>query len=147
MPSYETLDAIADLYTPLLALAALAVLLRAPGGLQWQVLGARMARLAAGALVAYGLMFLDNWLQLWPALGMDYSTHTAVALVLAMFIAAHAPNVRLWCGVSLLAYAALMLVQRYHTAADIVTTALVAGGLYLPAVKERKKERKRAPAR
>jgi hypothetical protein len=139
MPSYQTLDTIADIYTPLLAIAALAVLLRPPGKLQWQVLGARMARLAAGALVAYGLMFLDNWLQVWPAFGMDYSTHTAVALVLAMFIAVNAPKARWWCWISLLAYAVLMLAQRYHTAADIVTTALAAGVLYLPAVMERKR--------
>ena len=139
MPSHETLAIIADVYTPILALAALAILLRAPGRLQWQALGARMARLAAGALIAYGLMFLDNWLQLWPALGMDYSTHTAVALVLVMFIAAHAPNARWWCWISLPAYAVLMLVLRYHTAADIVTTALAVGVLYLPAVMERKR--------
>jgi hypothetical protein len=134
MLDYETLDAIADAYTPLLALAALALLLRPLFARHWQVLGARMTRLAAGAFVAYGLMFLDSRLQLWPAMGMDYSTHTAAALALVMFLAAHAPTTRRACWISLAGYVLLMLYQRYHTVADIVTTAIVVGMLYLPVV-------------
>lgn len=134
MSSYETLDAIADAYTPLLALAGFALLLRPLFALRWQVLGIRLSRLAAGALVAYGLMFVDNRLLLWPAMGLDYSTHTAVALVLVMFLSAHMARARRLCWISLFAYALLMLYQRYHTIADIVTTAAVVGMLYLPAV-------------
>jgi hypothetical protein len=134
MLDYETLDAIADAYTPLLALGGLVLLLHPLLKRQWQVLGTRMTRLAAGMLVAYGLMFLDNRLQIWPAVGMDYSTHTAVALVLVMFISAHAPKTRWPCWVSLLAYALLMLYQRYHTVPDIVTTAAVVGMFYLPVI-------------
>lgn len=133
MPSYATLDAIADAYTPLLALACLVLLLRPLHALQWQALGLRMTSLAAGASIAYGLMFMDNRLAIWPALGLDYSTHTAVALVLAMFLSRHWPKAR-WPGwLSLCAYGLLMLYQRYHTVADIVSTAAAVGVLYLRA--------------
>jgi hypothetical protein len=30
-------------------------------------------------LIGYGLMFLNNRFQIWPAFGLDYSTHTAVS--------------------------------------------------------------------
>ena len=137
MPDYETLDTIADAYTPLLAFAALAVLVPALLARQWREVGARMASLAAGALVAYGLMFLDDRLRLWPAAGLDYSTHTAVALVLGMFLSVHSRRMRPACWASLSAYALLMVYQGYHSAADILTTAVVVGVLYLPAVRMR----------
>ena len=133
MLSYATLDAIADAYTPLLALACLAILLRPLRALQWRVLGLRMTSLAAGALVAYGLMFLDNWLAIWPMAQLDYSTHTAVALVLVIFLSRSWPASRLWCWVSLCAYGLLMLFQRYHSVADILTTAVVVAVMYLRA--------------
>lgn len=133
MPSYATLDAIADAYTPLLALTCLVLLLRPLHGLQWRVLGLRGASLAAGAFVAYGLMFLDNRLAIWPMAQLDYSTHTAVALVLAIFLSMYWPASRLLCWVSLCAYGLLMLYQRYHSLADILTTAAVVAVLYLRA--------------
>ncbi len=37
-----------------------------------------------GLVVAYTIMFVDNALLLWPQFNMDYSTHTAVALVLVI---------------------------------------------------------------
>lgn len=133
MPSYATLDAIADIYTPVLALACLALLLRLMHARQWRVLGIRMGSLAAGALVAYGLMFLDHRLAIWPMAQMDYSTHTAVALVLVIFLSRYWPALRLLCWVSLCAYGLLMLYQRYHSLADILTTAVVVALMYLRA--------------
>ncbi|WP_420473933.1 hypothetical protein [Noviherbaspirillum sp. ST9] len=133
MPSYATLDAIADTYTPLLALACLVLLLRPLRALQWRVLGIRAASLAAGAFVAYGLMFMDNRLEIWPIAQLDYSTHTAVALVLAIFLTRYWPASRLICWVSLGAYGLLMLYQRYHSLADILSTAAVVAVLYLRA--------------
>lgn len=133
MPSYATLDAIADAYTPLLALACLVLLLRPLRALQWQALGLRMASLAAGALIAYGLMYVDNRLAIWSMAGLDYSTHTAVALVLTMFLSMHWPKAR-WPGwLSLCVYGLLMLYQQYHTVADIISTAAAVGVLYLRA--------------
>lgn len=131
MPSYATLDAIADAYTPLLALACLVLLLRPLRARRWRVLGIRAASLAAGAFVAYGLMFVDNRLEIWPIAQLDYSTHTAVALVLAIFLSRYGSASRVMCWVSLCAYGLLMLYQRYHSLADILTTAIVVSVLYL----------------
>lgn len=133
MPSYATLDAIADVYTPLLVLASLVLLWRPLRALQWRVLGIRMASLAAGACVAYGLMLIDNRLEIWPMARLDYSTHTAVALVLAIFLSRNWPASRLMCWVSLGAYGLLMLYQHYHSLADILSTAAVVAVLYLRA--------------
>ena len=87
-----------------------------------------------GALIAYGLIFLDNKLQLWPALGLDYSTHTAVALVLVVYLLANSLKASWFWLTSLVGYVLLMLYQRYHTVADIMTTAIVVAILYLPVV-------------
>jgi hypothetical protein len=76
-------------------------------------------------LIAYGLMFLDLRLQIWPARGLDYSTHTAVALALVAFLSFNKPNLLiLWLG-SLIAYLLLMLYQRYHTFSDIALTSVI----------------------
>ncbi len=87
----------------------------------------RFAAFAIVVFMAYGLMFLDNRYKVWPALGLDYSTHTAVALGLVILLSFNATKLKaLWCG-SFAAYVLLMLYQRYHTIADIVTTALAVG--------------------
>src|SRR5262247_1860042 len=127
MPSYQTLDAIADAYNP--ALLALSVVFFACGLIraQWRVALARFHALAVVALLVYGFMFLDRRLGLWDAAGLDYSTHTALALSLVLFLSFCAPRWRpLWIG-SLVCYALLMLYQRYHSLADILATAIAVG--------------------
>ena len=86
MLSYEQLDRVADAHNPLLgvmwALLCLAPLFRR----QWGYASARFVVGICALLVAYGLMWLDNAAVLWPRLGWDYSTHTAVAVALALVI-------------------------------------------------------------
>jgi hypothetical protein len=124
------LDQIADTYTPLLLMIALGVAIaRAVGGQRWFWL-----RLLASALLVYGLMFADNRWHWWPALGLDYSTHTAAALALALFIGVglHIRLVWILLGTSLLAYGELMFYLGYHTWMDMGATAAVIGaGLWL----------------
>lgn len=132
MPSYETLDVIADAYTPLLALIALAVIVRQAFARHWRVSMLQLASILLGALFAYGLMYFDQAAGVWPSLGLDYSTHTAVATVLVVFLALHA-RTGMWVWIaSLLLYGALMLYQRYHSLADILTTAVVILVLAVP---------------
>jgi hypothetical protein len=127
MPSYELLDTIADAYVPALALISLLCIVAGTWKFRWKIGLERLLGFAAVAVIAYGLMFLDLRFGLWPALGLDYSTHTAVSLGLAIFLCFHARRLRwLWLG-SLLCYVALMLYQRYHTVPDIISTAVVAG--------------------
>ncbi len=134
MLSYKTLDFIADAYTPLLALGCIGFLLWLLTKRQWSLFATGVLKIVTGGVIAYGLMFIDHRLKLWPVLGLDYSTHTAVALVLVMFLCAHLRKTRWLWVMSLVCYALLMLYQRYHTFSDIVTTAVVVGMLYLPVI-------------
>lgn len=125
MPDYETLDTIADAYIPLLALFSLsAIAISAIQG-RWRMAIIRLLTILIFAAVAYGFMFIDSWLGLWPAFGLDYSTHTAVSLVLVIFLSVTNKKLAVFWLVSFIAYVLLMLYQRYHTLADIVSTAVV----------------------
>jgi hypothetical protein len=125
--NYEMLDNIADAYIPILVLAFI-------GGLvyrlirYWPAVGRPVLDLAYCAvllIIAYGLMFLDEHMQIWASFGSDYSTHTAVALVFIFALSRQWRSFRIALWASFVAYAALMLYQRYHTLLDIASTALV----------------------
>jgi len=131
---YETLDLIADSYIPILDVLALTSLARTAIMSRCRLLGIHMAILLFGLLLAYGLMFVDIHLRLWPMLGLDYSTHTAVALVMVIFlIIAVKKYSSIWIA-SLGGYILLMLYQGYHNIADMISTAFIVGALFLPAV-------------
>lgn len=126
MTTYEILDAIADSYTPLLFLGYLAFAI-----IYWRK-GDRLASVKglAGIIVAYALMFTDNEFQIWKNFGLDYSTHSAVALVLIAFhVHKRRWNSAITNGLvsSLVLYYALEVYQQYHTVMDIVTTAVIVG--------------------
>lgn len=123
---YETLDTIADAYIPLLAglylFALVWTLSQLPG--QRRAVGASALILALMLLASYGLMFLDNWLKLWPGFGLDYSTHTAVSFSLVLALCMLKRRLwPLWLG-SFIGYLALMHYQQYHTVADMLTTLI-----------------------
>ena len=122
---YETLDTIADAYTPLLAVSALLAIIFIPSAKRFTDMVLRFLFLLLLLIMAYGLMFLDQWLDLWPALGWDYSTHTAVAFVLVIFLSIMLPKLMAVFNASLVVYFALMLYQQYHTVADIISTVIV----------------------
>lgn len=126
MVSYEVLDAIADAYTPLLFIGYLVFSI-----LYWRK-GDRLAVVKgfAGIIVAYGFMFADNAWQFWPSVGLDYSTHSAVALALIAFHIHKRPlksPSAISFTISLALYYALEVYQQYHSILDIVTTAAVVG--------------------
>lgn len=125
MPSYETLDAIADAYTPLLALVSLTLIVIPLFSSWWLLAGVRLLTVTVVLFIAYGLMFLDGRFEIWSTFGLDYSTHTAVALGLATFVAINNPKLTIVLFGSLIAYVLLMLYQRYHTVSDIAVTGAV----------------------
>ncbi|RMH88676.1 hypothetical protein EBB59_11385 [Lysobacter pythonis] len=127
MTAYARLDAIADSVNWLLLAAFLAGLAVDLGRRRWRNAGSGLVALAGVVVIVYGLAFLDQRLGLWPRIGADYSTHSAAAAALVILLMARFPRPRwFWPGIGL-AYALLMLWQRYHTVLDIVSTALVAG--------------------
>lgn len=123
---------IATAYIPLLGLDCLARLIQALRYHGKSCLRARILVLLAGLVIAYGLGLIDGILQLWPAAGLDYSTHTAVALVLGLFLFASRSKGRLLWLVSLPFYGALMIHLEYHSLADEVTTAVTVATFYFP---------------
>jgi hypothetical protein len=129
---YETLDSFADAYVPLIAVASALHLVQSAIARRWRLVRRQGVLLLAGLAVAYGLMFLDAALSIWPTFGLDYSTHTAVALVLVIFLCSLSVKLIPVWGASLMLYLALMLYQEYHTLADILTTILVVDLLYWP---------------
>ena len=129
---YEVLDSIADAVNPLTFIIVLGCIgyLAIKKDRRWLP---SALTLFTGAVIAYGFMFLNNSFGLWPKMGLDYSTHTAVAVVLAVTLF-KSLSVKWWPVVTL-AYVVLMLIQKYHTVGDIVVTGIVAGGFaYLFAV-------------
>ena len=129
MLDYQTLDTLADSYTPLLALLCLGLL--AKRAYQKDFLNVKVQGLFIiyALIVSYGIMAWDNQFNVWPAFGLDYSTHTAVAFSLVsssclMFKPFAKRGVASLFG-SLLMYGALMKYQNYHSYTDMLSTALV----------------------
>jgi len=132
MLSYQTLDNIADAYIPALAILCLCLLIKHTPAREWQRFLREGGLFVMGLVVAYTIMFVDNALLLWSQFNMDYTTHTAVALVLVVSLWVMMGPLRLFWLLSLLGYFLLMLYQQYHSVADIVTTVIVVGTLMLP---------------
>ena len=132
MLDYQTLDSIADAYTPSLLATCLFLILQTLVQKNRRKATSQVTLLVYGISLTYGLMFLDHALQIWPSFKLDYSTHSAIALVLVAFLMEHLKSIRFfWLG-SLMAYFLLMLYQQYHSVADIISTSLVMAVLLLP---------------
>lgn len=112
-------------YNPSLGIVCLALIAIALVRHQWTLAGARAIHLSAGLIIAYGLMFIDNSLAIWERLGLDYSTHTAVAVILTAYLAIHMRQIALLWLISLVGYFGFMMYKGYHTLPDIVTTTVV----------------------
>lgn len=124
MLSYETLDAIADSYNPLLGIIALLILARTLVATRWRLAGIQALQLIVMLGIAYGLKFLDGRFGIWRMFALDYSTHTATSVALVVFLAVNAKRFAAFWISSLLTYFGLMIYQQYHTVADILTTLL-----------------------
>lgn len=119
---YQTLDAIADSYTPglfILVLASYVCLVKKDGV---KAILSHIVFLAISLIYAYSFIALDSHFHLWESLGLDYSSHTSVSIVFAVALYLLHPSKLKAIVASLLIYALLMLYQEYHSLIDIVTT-------------------------
>ena len=157
--SYEQLDIIADAYIPLLLMLSIGLIsatyLTNRKNPQDNIASLKRFHLQHNPILAllcstiwvYGWMLIDKAFKLWPTLHLDYSTHTAAALMLAVFLSrigllpgVKALKVTVFAilAISVIAYGGLMWFQQYHTVTDMLSTALVilpvAIGLNLPAL-------------
>lgn len=126
MTTYEKLDWIADSVIPVLAILAIIV----PWLPRFNVEVDAWKRIACAVLsvaVAYAGMFIDQLTGAWPALSLDYSTHSAVCVALLVPLGVLNRGWTIAAAVIGLVYAALMVYQRYHTIEDILSTAVPIG--------------------
>ena len=72
----------------------------------------------------YALTLADREFGWWESAGLDFSTHTGVALALAISLAHIERGLRPALAVLLVGYAALMIGLRYHSVLDIATSAV-----------------------
>jgi hypothetical protein len=127
--TYEQWDKIADFINPALAVITLLTpwVMRRP----WrQAIGWNLTAVACVA-VAYAMGYLDSRTGIWMSFGADYSTHTAVYTAFAFVLSKVSLAHRLFAIGLGLAYGALMLFQKYHTAVDILSTCTVLLALLL----------------
>ncbi len=132
MLTFEQWAQIADAYIPLLALASLALIARGAYHSGRKAAVPPLASLTASAAQVYLLMAVDNYVEIYPAFGLDYSTHTAVAWVFMIQLLRSNSNYFNPLMTSLILYAALMVYQGYHTFADILMTSALVVPLLLP---------------
>lgn len=132
MLDYKTLDFIADIYTPLLLLALIILMARSIFAAEWPRSRCEFFLLCYGFIVIYGLMLVDQLFSIWPSIGLDYSTHTAAALLVVILLCLLQPSLQKISWGSFLIYALLMRYQHYHTVTDMVSTAIVSGALFIP---------------
>ena len=123
--NYQQLDKIADAYVPTLIIITIiwytkrAFLENTKSAIYYD-----MSATFLGVIFIYLAMYIDSRLKIYSSIGLDYSTHTALALV---FITALSfIGVRFfWVAISsMILYIALMLYQEYHTSLDILLTTL-----------------------
>ena len=123
--TYQQLDAIADSYIPLLGILTLVWLLRKASRLGVKSAFIEAVTTSLGAIYIYALMFLDAYFAAYASIGLDYSTHTALALVFVTTLALIGKEVRRITVISMICYCLLMLYQGYHTLADMALTSLM----------------------
>jgi hypothetical protein len=122
--NWQTLDAIADSVNPVLGIIALLwPWLRWRSSWRHAALSVMVTLLSVA--FAYAMSALDGRFGWWPAVGLDFSTHTAIAIALVVSLGAIKPSTWLAWTAILFGYFVLMVYQRYHTWSDIVTTAVV----------------------
>lgn len=123
---------IANIYSPVLVVAfAFQVYQRARNSTKARpVIWGWALRLAIFLAIIYGIRTIDYLLGLWPYFGLDYSTHTAFALIFSWLLWQTGERSDQWEGNSVLvlafcSYLALMYLLNYHTVGDMFSTIAI----------------------
>lgn len=128
MLTYEQWDMIADAYIPSLALIYFVIIGYKIYQRQYRIVSMHTAITLLSSVVVYGLMFFDRAMHIWSQFTLDYSTHTALALVFVHSIWHITSNIkkflRVYVGLSFVSYLLLMKWMAYHSALDMLTTIL-----------------------
>lgn len=126
-PLFRVLDFVADSFNVAITLLALAAPALRSAWRSWGAALRYFAATLAGLGVVYGVQALDQRFGLWPAWGLDYSTHMAYAVALATSVACWDRRWARALAAAVCGYALLIFVLGYHGPADVLTAAAVAG--------------------
>lgn len=125
MLSYSQWGLVADAYIPVLVVITLSFLLKDMIKFNFQRPLKQLLWIFISGCFVYGVMAVDQALNIWSILGLDYSTHSAVALIFVVFLVLQKSITAVLSIVSFVLYAWLMMYLNYHSILDILTTALV----------------------
>lgn len=120
---YGLVDVFCDAINPLLALFALYQAVAAGLQNRFKTVLPLVITVTVGLPLVYGFLFLDHLTGLWGWAGLDYSTHTAFAMVMCSALNKVIINkYTMW--LILAGYLLLILIQEYHSALDLLATGL-----------------------
>lgn len=124
--TYDQIDFLCDIYNPLLFLVLLGCLGYWLAKYKAATIGKPVLAITLSIAGSYGLMALDKAVGAWQLMGLDFSTHTIVSLVLAWWIIYLSKKIQLVAAVIAftLIYWLTMLYQHYHSFLDILSTAI-----------------------
>jgi len=128
----QALHLLADVLDPLLALLALLhPAMRPPLG-DRRTLRLYFLAAALGLAGVYAVAGADSAFSIWDRFGLNYSTHTAFAVSLALSIGLARPRWGWALGMGIIAYSILIVLLGFHGPADVMTSGLVAALVTVP---------------
>ena len=121
MALHGLLDVFCDLINPLLVLVVLYQVAVAGLRHRFKTVLPLVVTVTLGLPLVYGLLFIDQLFGIWSRAGIDYSTHTAFAMVMCSALNKVIINkYTMWLILS--GYLLLILIQGYHSASDLLAT-------------------------
>ena len=125
MLSYQQIDIIADGFIPLLLLLYISNIIINFIHRRRCTAISQLTIFLLGIAYVYAIYWLDKLFNLWILFSLDYSTHTALALMLSVFLFDAIKRLRYWIALLFVTYLLIMLYQQYHSVQDIVSTMIV----------------------
>ena len=125
MFTYHQLGVIADTYIPIIFIVSMFFLAKDVFKIGFNKKLIELSSVIVSIFTVYIIMFLDSAFKIWPIFGLDYSTHTALSLVFVVYLSSKSKTLLVLSALSFLLYALLMIYQKYHTLADIVSTSVI----------------------
>ncbi len=120
---YRALDHLADAVIPILAIVLLVLLIR--GTIKKEIDWRWWAAALLGIAAVYIVKAIDDHFHLWKSFGSDYSSHSACTLALLVPLMHLRSLWKTALAAVFVAYAILMIVLKFHTPLDIISTLIV----------------------
>lgn len=112
----------ADLYTPIAIIYSIMLLRKVYLSAQFLP---TITSIFQSIVIVYTVMFADESLSIWPRIGLDYSTHTAIALVFVIHHCFSQAKYKMYSILLFILYLILMKGMGYHSVLDMLTTSIV----------------------